>query len=386
MSGVPVFDETARALMDAALDAVVVIDGQGLVIGWSKNAETVFGWRRDEAMGRPVAELIIPERYRAAHAAGLEHFRVTGEGRVVGQRLEIEALRRDGSEFPVELSITRVGTPGGFVASAYLRDITDRKAADRLRVDLAVERERSAVATDLARLNLELEEANRELEAFSHAVAHDLRSPLRAMSGFSQALLRDQAGGLGEDAARHLRYVAESAREMGRLIDDLLALSRLTRTEVKRERVDLSQVARAAVEELRRASPERRVEVTIEDGLVANGDPRMLAAAVEELLGNAWKFTRDCADPRIEFAALPAESPRTFLVRDNGAGFDMAYAGKLFGVFTRLHPPGEFEGTGVGLASVQRIVRRHGGRIWAEGEPDRGSTFYFTLDAPPAGG
>ncbi|MGH2377426.1 MAG: sensor histidine kinase [Candidatus Limnocylindria bacterium] len=263
----------------------------------------------------------------------------------------------------------------------------EAETAHRLQVDLAVERERSARAADLARLNLDLEEANRELESFSYSVAHDLRAPLRAMDGFSQALLRDHGGQLDETGSRHLRFVSESAQEMGRLIDDLLRLSRVSRTEVRRERFDLSAAARAVAEDLQRSSPDRRVEVAIQEGLVANGDPRLLAIALGDLIGNAWKFTRTRAYPRIEVGAFDTEGRQTFFVRDNGVGFDMAYAGKLFGVFERLHPADEFEGTGIGLATVQRIVRRHGGRAWAEGEPDWGATFYFTLEGlgPAAG-
>jgi light-regulated signal transduction histidine kinase (bacteriophytochrome) len=232
-----------------------------------------------------------------------------------------------------------------------------------------------------ARLATEQAEAvNRELEAFSYSVAHDLRAPLRSIDGFSQALLEDSADKLDEEGQKHLRFVRESAQQMAQLIDGLLTLSRVTRSELGRERVDLSALARAAIARLQRHQPDRRVDVTIRDGLEGEGDPRLLTVVLDNLLGNAWKFTGRRDQARVEFGVKSSDGRPAYFVRDNGAGFDMAYADKLFGVFQRLHGAAEFEGTGVGLATVQRIVRRHGGRVWAEGEVDGGATFYFTLN------
>jgi light-regulated signal transduction histidine kinase (bacteriophytochrome) len=223
------------------------------------------------------------------------------------------------------------------------------------------------------------EAANRELEAFSYSVAHDLRAPLRGVDGFSQALLEDYADKLDDEARGYLKHVRHSAQEMGRLIDDLLALSRVTRSELVRESVDLSDLARSVATQLQRAQPARRVEIVIADGIVAEGDARLLRIALENLLGNAWKFTSKRGEPRLEVGVTSGAEGVAYFFRDNGAGFDMAYASKLFGAFQRLHSAHEFEGTGIGLATVQRIVNRHGGRIWATGEVDRGATFYFTL-------
>jgi light-regulated signal transduction histidine kinase (bacteriophytochrome) len=224
------------------------------------------------------------------------------------------------------------------------------------------------------------EGASKELEAFSYSVAHDLRAPLRSIDGFSQAILEDSADRLDADGRRYLKHVRESAQQMGALIDDLLNLSRVTRAELRRERVDLSELARSVLEGLRESQPERQVEEVIQDGLVAQADPRLLDVALTNLLGNAWKFTGKRAAARIEFGAGAGERPPVYFVRDNGAGFDGKYADKLFGVFQRLHAAHEFEGTGIGLVTVQRIVQRHGGRVWAEGEVNRGATFYFTLE------
>jgi light-regulated signal transduction histidine kinase (bacteriophytochrome) len=224
------------------------------------------------------------------------------------------------------------------------------------------------------------EAANQELEAFSYSVAHDLRAPLRGVDGFSQALLEDYADKLDDEGRRYLNYLRESAQRMGRLIDDLLALSRLTRAELVHEPVDLAELARSVAAQLQRAEPNRRVEMVIDAEIAAEGDARLLRIALENLLGNAWKFTARCAAPRIEVGVTSENGSRAYFVRDNGAGFDMAYASKLFGVFQRLHSTTEFEGTGIGLATVQRIVSRHGGRIWATGEVAHGATFFFTLN------
>jgi len=223
------------------------------------------------------------------------------------------------------------------------------------------------------------EAANRELEAFSYSVAHDLRAPLRSIDGFSLALLEDCADALDATGKQHLQFVREAAQDMAALIDGLLSLSRVTRSELRREVVDLAEIARSVFAQLRRASPDRAVETVVADDLAAEGDARLLRGLLENLLGNAWKFTRRRAMARIEVGVVRESGERVYFVRDDGAGFDMTYADKLFGAFQRLHSPTEFEGTGIGLATVQRIVHRHGGRIWAESAVDRGATFSFTL-------
>ena len=235
------------------------------------------------------------------------------------------------------------------------------------------------VEEELHRKNEELALVNRELEAFSFSVSHDLRAPLRSLDGFSRALLEEHADALGATGRDYLVRVRRNAQRMGRLIDDMLALSRVSRAELRVGRVDLGRLATEVVERLREAEPGRRVELHVAPGLEARGDARLLEVALENLLGNAWKFTSRADPARIEFGATGSGADRVFFVRDNGAGFDMASLDKLFRPFSRLHGPDEFPGTGVGLATVQRIVHRHGGRIWAEAEPGRGATFSFTL-------
>lgn len=249
-------------------------------------------------------------------------------------------------------------------------DITERKQAEQSIQRLNRELEHRAV---------QLEEANKELASFSYSVSHDLRAPLRGIDGFSQALEEDFADKLDEVGRNYLARVRVATRRMAELIDDLLKLSQIARAEVQRRPVDLCALARAVSEELQKQEPHRSGIWEIADGLTAEGDPRLLRIALENLLGNAWKFTGKHPAPRIEVGRVQREQESIFFVRDNGAGFDMAHAAKLFGAFQRLHSQAEFEGTGIGLATVQRIVRRHGGRIWAEGEVDKGATIYFTL-------
>jgi len=240
------------------------------------------------------------------------------------------------------------------------------------------------VAEVRAALVEELELKNKELDAFSYSVAHDLRAPLRSIDGFSQALLEDYTDKLDDEGRQYLRYVRESAQHMAALIDNLLSLSRIMRSDLRRDSLDLTSIARDVAARLRRQNPEHQVRVIIADGLVAEGDNNLVTIVLDNLLGNAWKFSSKRADAKIEIGVADRGGRRAYFVRDNGAGFDMAYASKLFGVFQRLHSTSEFEGTGIGLATVDRIVRRHGGRVWAEGEVDRGATFFFTLDGGPA--
>jgi two-component system, sensor histidine kinase and response regulator len=239
------------------------------------------------------------------------------------------------------------------------------------------------------RRTAELTETAHELEAFAYSISHDLRAPLRSMNGFSQALMDDYGDRLDVTATKYLIRIQLASQRMGQMIDDLLKLSRVARTDIRCEPVDLSAIGRAVVSELERSEPDRAVHVTIESGVMAAGDSGLLRLAFQNLFENAWKFTRTRNPGTIEFGVSQRDDFPAYFVRDNGVGFDMAFADKLFGVFQRLHDSSEFEGNGVGLATVQRVVQRHGGRVWAESAQDGGSTFWFTLgrqDAEPNGG
>jgi PAS domain S-box-containing protein len=255
-------------------------------------------------------------------------------------------------------------------------DVTERKLAE-----LEVVRINSDLEQRVSQRTLQLEAANRELEAFAYSVSHDLRAPLRGIDGWSLALLEDYAPQLDDGARQYLNRVRSETQRMGKLIDDLLLLSRVTRDEMKLDQVDLTALAKHISDELRDAQPERSMKFEIEPRLVAFGDGRLLEIALTNLFSNAVKFTGKRDQAIIEFGRLDQEGEMAFYIRDNGAGFDMAYAGTLFGAFQRLHKASEFPGTGIGLATVQRVVRRHGGRVWAEGRVDGGATFCFTLGA-----
>jgi light-regulated signal transduction histidine kinase (bacteriophytochrome) len=232
---------------------------------------------------------------------------------------------------------------------------------------------------DLELQAIELRAVNTELEAFNYSVSHDLRSPLRSLDGFSQALLEDYTNKLDAQGIDYLQRIRAASQKMAQLIDDLLNLSRLTRSKMDFETVYLSGLAQAVAVELKKSEPERQVEFDIEKELVVNGDKRLLRIVLENLLGNAWKFTGNNPKTRIEFGVTQVDSKLAYFIRDNGAGFDMTYADKLFSAFQRLHSPSEFQGSGIGLATVQRIINRHGGQVWAEGAVEQGATFYFTL-------
>jgi len=236
-----------------------------------------------------------------------------------------------------------------------------------------------ALTLELDQRNIELAGVNLELEAFSHSVSHDLRAPLRSISGFSQALLENYKDRLDEQGQHCLERLSAASERMAELIDDLLLLSHVARAELKKSKVDLTALARSIMQELQKIQPERQVEFVLAPGLAASGDPNLMRTLLENLLSNAWKFTSKKPQARIEFGMTHHDDKPVFFIQDNGAGFDMTYADKLFKPFQRLHSLAEFPGTGIGLASVRRIVHRHGGRAWAKGNLNEGATFYFTI-------
>ena len=359
-----------RGLLEFAPDAIVIVDQSGIIVMINKQAENWFGYAYDELHGQ-VLEQLIPERFRQKHRYYLNQYIAQPFARPMGKGADLFGLRKDGSEFPVEISLSPLETRQGMLVTSIIRDISQRKFAENqiLMLNSAL----SARAT-------ELEAINHELEAFSYSVSHDLRAPLRAIDGFSRILVDDYAALLDEKGKDRLSRVRTAAQHMAGLIDDLLKLSRVSRTELKIEPVDFSALVENVCQELVSADSQRQVKFSVQAGLSVLADVSLLKVVLDNLIGNAWKFTSKREDAHIEVGAVADTEVFTYFVRDNGAGFDMTYADKLFGAFQRLHDTSEFPGTGIGLATVQRVINKHGGQVWAEAEVGSGATFYFTLE------
>lgn len=357
-------------LLNRARGGIIVWSFGGKIEYWNQGAERIFGISRQQALGSDHDQLLHP-----FHPSGMDAIwqQLARDGEWVGE------LRHNiaGREVVVETHLTMVTEPDGHrTVLKTNRDITEEKRAHE-----EIQRLNRELEQRVKDRTVQLEATNKELEAFAYSVSHDLRAPLRGIDGWSLALLEDYGPTLDQTAHQYLERVRSETQRMGHLIDDLLKLSRLTRVELQRETVDLSSLARASADRLQEADSGHAVEFIIEDGLKTRGDSRLLDIVLSNLLSNAVKFSGSRALSRIEFGQAQANDCPAFFVRDNGVGFDMAHAGTLFGAFQRLHKYSEFPGSGIGLATAQRVIVRHGGRIWAEARLNEGATFYFTVGA-----
>ena len=333
-------------ILESMLDCVFVLSTDGTILRVNRMASEIFGYSNEELLSSHVQK-ILGEDFRLGNSS---------------MNLETKAIAKSGKVIPIYISLSLLENQQE-LRVCVIKDITEQKRFEN----------------ELRDRNLALANSNRELEAFSYSVSHDLRSPLRGIDGFSQALTEDYADKLDEEAKSYLTRIRAGVQRMGHLIDDILNLARLSRANMTVKPVDLSTLVRTVASELLESDPKREVDFKIQDGITANADPILIRVAVENLIGNAWKYTSKKTSARIEFGVTDRNGKTAYYIKDNGAGFDMTYSEKLFVPFQRLHEVAQFPGSGVGLASVQRVIHRHGGNIWAEGLVEQGATFYFTL-------
>jgi len=379
-------DERFRLLVSSVHEyALFTLDPEGRVTSWNEGAQRLNLYTEAEITGQHVSIFYsIEDREKGVPEQAMRRAEEQGYDETAGWR-----VRKDGSCFWAEVRLTAIYDAQAHVIGfgKVVDDVTEpRRIAEAIgQINTHLEQRVSERTAELATANVQLRALNQELEAFAYSVSHDLRTPLRAISGFSDILKTSYGDGLDARGRHYLDRIHLATVNMGQLIDDLLALSRLTRADIRTGPVDITALAHTAAAALQQSDPARVVTWEIMDGLLAYGDGSLLQVVLDNLLGNAWKFTSKKAAARIEVGARNEAEETVFFVRDDGAGFDMAYADKLFGAFQRLHTVREFAGTGIGLATVQRIIHRHGGRIWAHGVVDQGTTISFTLPVSTGG-
>ncbi|MGO9950955.1 MAG: PAS domain S-box protein, partial [Dissulfurispiraceae bacterium] len=355
------------SIVESADDAIIGKDLNGIIQTWNTGAEKVFGYKAEEVIGKSVSLLVPP-----GHVDEVPEILARIKNGEHIDNFETVRMRKDGMIIPVSLTFSAVKDAGGRIigASKIAHDITEHKRA---------EEEIKRLNDDLLVRNEQLEFSNKELESFIYSVSHDLRGPLRHISGFADLVMKDIANKLDEKGKRYLSRIHDGAEKMSRLIDDLLNLSRISRQEIQRMEFNVSTVAESIIAELCEVYPGRSVEVDIKESITVFADRGLIEMVLSNLLGNSWKFTAKTEHARIEFGTTEQDGKIIYYVRDNGAGFDQKYAGKMFWPFHRLHSEEAFEGTGIGLAIVDRIIRLHGGKVWAEGMEGKGATIYFSL-------
>ncbi|MBF0408278.1 MAG: PAS domain-containing protein [Candidatus Riflebacteria bacterium] len=359
----------SQEMYHSAPVAFIYWDLSRRIIDWSKKAETVFGWTREEAVGKDLVELLVPEHVKENLKNIADSIR---GGKLIEHEIN-ENVTKSGKiiicEWNNSVLSDNSGNPSSFLSLAH--DITEK---------IQMEKQLQEQMKEIKKINVNMEAANKELEAFSYSVSHDLRAPLRSLDGFSQALLEDYFDKLDEGAKDYLKRIRNASTRMGSLIEGLLQLSRITRSPISSVKTDLGIIAEETFSEIKNTIPGRAINFDAQKNVFAKCDENLIRALLQNLIGNAIKFTSKKDPAIIQFGTFQKDGKTVFFVKDNGAGFDMKYYGKLFGAFQRLHGVQDFEGTGIGLATVKRIINRHGGEIWGEARENEGATFYFTLD------
>jgi PAS domain S-box-containing protein len=366
-------EEPYRILAERMNEGAATLTSEGTILFCNQRLADMVGAPSERLLGSAVHAIL-----HADERAGLAELLLSALNQDV--RVERRLWRSDGTILPVQLSLSRIPIEeSGHGICMVATDLREQKRAHD-----EVRRINAGLEQQVARRTAELEAANRDLEAFTHSVAHDLRAPLRHIHGFSDLLHRDSQSALSADGRHSLDCIQTATLRMEKLLEALLNLSRFGRQSLQRREVDLTKLVREVIDDLAPDVEGRKIDWKVNQLPEVNCDPALMKIVLANLLSNAVKFTRHREAATIEVGQMMADDARVLFVRDNGAGFDMRYAGKLFGVFERLHRAQDFEGTGVGLATVQRILQKHGGRIWAEAEPDKGATFYFTCGAADA--